>query len=67
MIIYILTGILFIFLLEQFTSLSKFKKYSKVYPKAYVKFSFWERFIGVLGWPILLGVFCYNFFKQLFK
>ena len=26
-----------------------------------------ERLMGVILWPILLGVFLYNFFKQLFK
>jgi hypothetical protein len=26
-----------------------------------------ERIIGILFWPIFLGIFLYNFFKQLFK
>ena len=67
MIIYILIGIAFMFLLEYFTSLNRFKKYSNMYPKAYIEFGFWERTIGILFWPVLMGVFLYNFFKQLFK
>ena len=67
MITYILIGILFIFLLEYFTSLDRFKKYSNTHPKAYIEFGFWERAIGILFWPVCLGVFLYNFFKQLYK
>ena len=26
-----------------------------------------ERIVGILGWPILLLIFLYNFLKQLFK
>ena len=64
---YILIGVIFLFLLEYFTSLDRFKKYSTMYPKAHVGLGFWERVVGVLCWPILLGVFFYNFFKNLLK
>ena len=55
------------FLLEHFTNLERFKKYIKIHPEALGGFSFWERIIGILFWPILSGVFLYNFIKQLFK
>ena len=65
--IYIVIGVIFVFLLEYFTSKDRFKKYSDMYPKAYIEFGFWERVIGVLCWPILLGIFIYNFFNELLK
>ena len=55
------------FLIEHLTRLSKVKKLQKSYPKAFIKFGFWERLVGILCWPILLGVFLYNFFKEYFK
>ena len=55
------------FLLEHFTSLDRYKIYIKTNPNAFESFGFWERVIGILFWPILLGVFLYNFFKQLLK
>ena len=55
------------FLLEYLTSLSRFQKYTEVNPKAFENFGFWERIIGILFWPVCLGVFFYNFFKQLLK
>ena len=64
---YILIGVVLMFLLEYFTSLDRYKIYIKTNPKAFESFGFWERVIGILFWPILLGVFLYNFFKQLFK
>ena len=64
---YILIGIVLMFLLEHFTNLERFKKYIKIHPEAFGGFSFWERIIGILFWPILSGVFLYNFIKQLFK
>ena len=67
MITYILIGIAFMFLIEHLTNLSRFKKYSTMYPKAYIEFGFWERVIGVLCWPLLLGIFFYNFFKAYFE
>ena len=67
MMIYILIGIVFMFLIEHLTRLSKVKKLQKSYPKAFIEFGFWEIFIGILCWPILLGVFLYNFFKAYFE
>jgi len=67
MIKYILIGIALMFLLEYFTNSSNFKKYEKKYPKAFIKFGAAERVIGILCWPVLLGVFLYNFFKAYFK
>ena len=67
LITYILIGVLLMFLLEYFTNLKQFNKYIKTQPKAFNSFSMWERIIGILFWPILSGIFLYNFFKQLFK
>ena len=67
MITYILIGIVFMFFIEQLTRLNKIKKYKKNYPKAFIEFGFWERMLGILFWPILLGVFLYNFIKSYLK
>jgi len=67
LITYILIGVTLMFLLEHFTSLPNFNKYLKTHPKTFTGFGFWERIIGILFWPILLGVFLYNFLKYLFK
>ena len=66
MIIYILIGIVFMFLMEHITRLIR-KEYKPKYPKAFIEFGFWERLVGILCWPVLLVVFIYNFFKQFFK
>ena len=67
MVVYILIGVVFMFLLEHFIHLERFKKHIKVYPKAYIEFNFLERIIGILFWPICLGVFLYSFIKTIFK
>ena len=67
MIIYILIGVLFMFLLEHFTTSKKFKKYIKTNPTAFKTFGFWERLMGILCWPLFLGIFSYSFFKELIK
>ena len=67
MITNILIGVVLMFLLEHFTRLKKFKKYIKSQPKSFEDFGLWERVIGILFWPILLGIFLYNFFKELIK
>ena len=67
MITYILIGIIFMFLLEYVTSTNIFKKYKNISPKAFEEFGFWERFMGVLLWPLWLLIFLYNFFKEFFK
>ena len=67
MIVYILIGVVFMFLLEHFTSLNIFKKYTDVYPKAYLELRMKERIMGILLWPILAVIFIFTFFKTLFK
>ena len=67
MITYILIGVLFMFLLEHFTKLERFKKHVELYPDAYVSFGFLERIMGIIFWPLFLAVFLYNFLKQIFK
>ena len=60
---YILTGIVFMFLIEYSSTTKKFKKHLST-P---TKFGLWERVIGILLWSFCLGVFLYNFFKQFYK
>tara|TARA_Y100001963_G_scaffold27526_1_gene37509 strand:- start:45 stop:248 length:204 start_codon:yes stop_codon:yes gene_type:complete len=67
MITYILIGIIFMFLLEYVTSTNIFKKYKNISPKAFEAFGFWERFMGVLLWPILLIIFLYSFLIEFFR
>ena len=67
MITYILIGIAFMFLFEHFASSNSAKKYYKKVNKSYKEFGFWERTLGVLFWPICLGVFLYYLFKEFFK
>ena len=67
MIVYILIGVVFMFLLEHFTSLNRFKKYAKVNSNITKAFGFWERTLGILCWPVLLGVFLYSFIKTYFN
>ena len=55
------------FLVEYTLNSPTAKKYSKIYPSLKNKFGFWERFFGIVFWPVCLGIFLYNFFKQLFK
>ena len=55
------------FLLEHFTTSKKFKKYIKTNPTAFKTFGFWERLMGILCWPLFLGIFSYSFFKELIK
>ena len=67
MITYILIGVVFMFLLEHFTSLKRFKKYAKTNSNVIKSFGVRERIIGILCWPVLLGVFSYNLIKELIK
>ena len=55
------------FLVEFVLSSKSSKKYSKIYPNLKAKFGFWERAIGIVFWPICLGIFIYHFLKQIFK
>ena len=63
MITYILIGIIFMFLVEYSTQNKTIKKHL---PKP-LTFGFWERTIGILFWPVCLGIFLYNFFKTLLR
>ena len=54
------------FILEHFTNTKKFKKYI-TNPKAILPFGWNERLMGILFWPILLGIFIYHFIKEFFK
>ena len=61
MIIYILIGIFFMFCIEFLLSKENFKK------QISTNLGTTERVLGILFWPICLGVFLYNFFKTFFK
>ena len=60
---YILIGVLFMFCVEWGVNTNRYKINSKI--PAIIGWK--ERLMGVLFWPIWLGVFLYNFFIQLFK
>ena len=64
---YLFIGVSFMFLVEFVLSSKSSKKYSKIYPNLKAKFGFWERAIGIVFWPICLGIFIYHFLKQIFK
>ena len=57
------------FCVEYFTNTKSYKRIeNKMSPKlSYKEFGLGERIVGIILWPIWLGVFLYNFFKQLFK
>ena len=63
MITYILIGILFMFCIEFLLNTNYMQE------KLDVNYDFgWvERTIGILFWPVCLGIFLYNFFKEFFK
>ncbi len=54
------------FIVEHSTNTEKFKQYITD-PKAFMSFSWTERLIGILFWPVLLGLFFYFFTKEFFK
>ena len=60
---YILIGITFMFCVEYLLNLESIKKQFISTPHI----GWTERFIGIILWPICLGIFSYNFFKTLFK
>ena len=63
MITYILIGIAFMFCIEYL-----FNKKSIQQQLTYIPDIGWvERTIGILFWPVCLGIFLYNFFKTVFK
>ena len=55
------------FLVEYSLNTQTAKKHSNIYPNLKNKFGFWERTLGIIFWPLCLGVFLYNFFKEYFK
>jgi putative effector of murein hydrolase LrgA (UPF0299 family) len=63
MIVYILIGVVFMFCIEFLLNTNYVKE--KITVEGNI--GWLERTIGVLFWPICLGIFLYNFFKQLFK
>ena len=69
MITYILIGIAFMFSLEYFINTESYKKTQSKFKSEIVDFEINNlvRIIGVLFWPVCLGVFLYNFFKEFFK
>ena len=72
MINYILIGTVFMFIVEYFSQSKIIDKYvpKKKRKKMKKNFNSWgmkERIVGILGLPILLLIFLYNFLKQLFK
>ena len=64
---YILIGVIFMFLVEYTLNTPTAKKYSSIYPNLKNKFGFWQRVIGILFWPVLSGIFLYNFIKTYFN
>ena len=64
---YIIIGVIFMFMVEFFTNSKILKKYLKKHSNLEIEFGFWERTLGILFWPVFLGIFLYNFFKQYFK
>ena len=69
MITYILIGIAFMFSFEYIMDTKFFKRTQmKFKPKLKaIELRNTERIIGVLLWPIWLGVFLYSFCKEYFK
>ena len=63
MMIYILIGILFMFCIEYLLSKESIQQQFTYSPNI----GWMERIIGVIFWPICLGIFLYNFFKTLLR
>ena len=61
---YFLLGVLFMFSMDVFL---KSKPAQKHINTKIPNFGFWEIIIGISLWPLLIVIFLYNFFKQLFK
>ena len=67
MVVYILIGIAFMLYIELFLNSDTFNQYNKLNKTAKVSLDFWSRIIGVLFWPICLGIFMYHFIKEFYK
>ena len=61
---YFLLGVVFMFSMDVFL---KSKPAQKHINTKIPNLGFWEIIIGVSLWPLLLGIFLYNFFKAYFK
>jgi len=61
---YILIGVFFMFFMESFL---RSKTAQKHIDTKINRLGIWEVLMGILFWPLLITVFFYNFFKQLFK
>ena len=61
MMTYILIGIIFMFCVEFLLSKDKFNQHISI------TLGWKERIMGILFWPVCVGIFFYNFFKQLLK
>ena len=57
------------FFLELLMSTKKYKLIQKKFKPKFntVEIGWIERTIGILFWPLCLGIFLYNFFKEIFK
>ena len=64
---YILIGIIFMFCVEWGTNTNKFKNHIIYKGNIPPALGWSERFMGVIFWPVCLGIFLYNFFKTFFK
>ena len=53
--------------IELFLNSDTFNQYNKLNKTAKVSLDFWSRIIGVLFWPICLGIFMYHFIKEFYK
>ena len=63
MMIYILVGLIFMFCIEYLLNKESIQKQLTYIPN----FGWTERIIGIVIWPLWLGIFLYNFFKKLYK
>ena len=63
MMTYILIGIVFMFCVEYSLNIKSVKIHLKNLPEI----GWRERIIGIIIWPLWLGVFFKNFFKEFFK
>ena len=67
MITYIVIGIVFMFCVEWGSNTDSFKNHMLYKNNTRIEIGWAERFMGIFFWPICLGVFLYNFFKQYYK
>ena len=61
---YLFIGVVFMVIVEYLLNRSDIQKHINT---KIPNLGFWEIIIGVSLWPLLLGIFLYNFFKAYFK